>query len=181
MLSMNRAWDTNTWLETTNHLCAVMNVLADGDPREDDISPISDTSPRPKHQPGDTLPLHVASRGIGAAGSIPISLETWRKHVPHDMKRALHVAPELGDSDDRALAALAHAMHSYGLLIRCHHHTTANMRAFPKPKLREKGALIADLGLLNALMGDPPLPLELPSMAQLGGLLELLKARGIKA
>ena len=82
-------------------------VLADGDPREDDMSPISDTSPRPKQQPDGALPLHVASKGIGAAGSIPISPGVWCKHVPHDMKPALQVAPDLGDSDDQALAVLA--------------------------------------------------------------------------
>ena len=42
MLAMNRAWDTTTWLETTEHLCAVMTVLADRDPREGDISPVTD-------------------------------------------------------------------------------------------------------------------------------------------
>ena len=181
MLTMNWAWDTNTWLGSTDHLCAIMAVLADRDPREDDISPISDTSPRPKQQPGETLPLHVASKGIGAAGSIPINPEVWNKHLPCDMKRALLVAPDLGDSDDKALAVWAHAMHRDGLLIRCHHGTAANMRAFPKPKSQEKGALIADLRLLNALMGKPPRPFELPSMAQLAALLELLKAHNVKA
>ena len=176
MLCMNRAWDTNTWLETTNHLCAIMNIPADRDPREENISPVSDTSPRPKQQPDDTLPLHVASKGIGTAGSIPISPEIWHMHLPRDMKRALHVAPDLGDSDDQALAVLSHAMHKQGLLVRCPHGTTAKMRAFPKPKSQEKGALC----LLNALMGDPPRPFELPSMAQLAALLELLKARNIK-
>ena len=181
MLTMNRAWDTNTWLETTNHLCALMAVLADREPREDDILPISDTSPRPKQQPGETVPLHVASKGIGAAGSMPINPEVWNKHVPYDMKWVLQVAPDLGDSDDHALAVLTHAMHRDSLLIRCHHGTAANMRAFPKPKSQEKGAPIAHLRLLNALMGEPPRPFELPSMAQLAALLELLKACNVKA
>ena len=100
MLSMNRAWDTATWMETTEHLCAVMTVLAERDPREDDISPVTDTSPRPKHEPGDTLPLHVARNGIGAAGSIPIGADVWEKHLPCDIKRALTVAPDLGDLDN---------------------------------------------------------------------------------
>ena len=116
-----------------------MTVLADRDPREDDILPVSDTSPRPKQQPEDTLPLHVASKGIGVAGSIPINPEVWHRHLPRDMKWTLHVAPDLGDSDDRALAIQAHAMDKDGLLIRCHHRTIVNMRAFPKPKSQEKG------------------------------------------
>ena len=156
MLSMNRAWDTNTWLEITNHLCPIMTMLVDRDPREDDISPVSDTHPRPKQQPGDTPPPNVASKGIGVAGSKPISPEIWHKHLPQDMKRALQVAPNLGDSDDQALSVLAHAMHKDGPLIRCHHGTTANMRASPHL-------------------------FELPGMAQLTALLELLKARNVKA
>ena len=94
---MNRALDTNTWLETTNQLCAIKIVLSDRDPCEDDMSPISDTSPRPKQQPGDASPLHVASKAIGPAGSILVSPEVWREHFPHDMKQALQVAPDLGD------------------------------------------------------------------------------------
>ena len=58
-------------------------------------------------------------------------------------------------------------------------HCWANLRAFPKPKSAEKGALIADLRLLNSLMGSPPVPFELPSLEQLAGLLEICKARGI--
>ena len=181
MLSMNRAWDTNTWSETTNQLCAIMTVLADRDPREDGMSPITDTSPRPKQPPGGALPLHVANKGIWEAGSIPIHPEVWRKHIPHDMKRALQVALDLGDSDDQALAVLAQAMHRDGLLSRCHHKAAADMRAFPKPKSQEKGALIANLRLLNALMGELPQPFQLPSMAQLAALLELPKARDIRA
>ena len=75
LLTMNRVWDTATCLETTEHLCAIMSVLAHRDPREDAISRVTDTSPRPKHKPGDMLPLHIASNGIGAAGSIPIAAD----------------------------------------------------------------------------------------------------------
>ena len=181
MLTMNRAWDTVAWMETIDRLCAVMTVLAERDPREDDISPVTDTSPRPKHKPGNTLPLHVASHGIGAAGSIPIGADVWEKHVPRDIKRALTVAPDLGDSDDQALAVLAKAMHRDGLLVRCHNDLTANLRAFPKLKSQEKGALIADLRLLNAITGPTPRPFELPSMAQLAALLEPLRAQNIQA
>ena len=181
MLSMKRAWDRATWMETTEHLCAVMTVLAERDPREHDISPVTDKSPRPKHKPGDTLPLHVARNSIGAAGSIPIGADVWEKHLPRDIKRALTVAPDPGDSDDQALAVLATAMHRDGLLIRCHSDMTANLRAFSKPKSQEKGALVADLRLLNVMMGPPPRPFELPSMAQLAALLELLRAQNIRA
>ena len=57
MLTMNRAWDTTTWLETTEHLCAVMSVLAERDPREDDISPVMDTSRTagPRHNGGNMV------------------------------------------------------------------------------------------------------------------------------
>ena len=164
MLTMNRAWDIATWMGTTEHLCTIMTVLAERDPREDGISPVTDTIPRPKHKPGDTLPLHVASNGIGAAGSIAIGADVWEKRLPRHIKRALAVAPDLGDSDDQALAVLAKAMHRDGLLIRCRDDLTANLRAFSKPKSQEKGALIADLRLLNAMMGPAPRPFELPSM-----------------
>ena len=80
-----------------------------------------------------------------------------------------------------ALAVLAKAMHRDGLLIRCHQDVTANMRAFSIPKSQEKGAIIADLRLLNAMMGPPPPPFELPSMAQLAALLELMRAQHIRA
>ena len=181
MLAMNRAWDRGLWTTTTEHITAVMAVLADRDPREEDISPPSDTSPKPKQTPGDPLPLHVAQKGIGAAGAIPIEPDTWRKHKPAGMERALRIAPDMGESGDEALAALAKAMHRDGLLIQCTGRPTANMRAFPKPKSAEKGALIADLRLLNALMGSPPQPFELPSLTQLAALLELLRARGVQA
>ena len=181
MLAMNRAWDRGLWTTTIEHITAVVAVLADRDPREEDISPPSDTSPKPKQTPGDPLPLHVARKGIGAAGTIPIESDTWRKHKPAGMDRALRVAPDMGESDDAALAALAKAMHRDGLLIQCTDQPTANMRAFPKPKSAEKGALIADLRLLNALMGSPPQPFELPSLTQLAALLEILRARGVKA
>ena len=164
MLAMNRAWDRGLWTTTTEHITAVMAVLADRDPREEDISPPSDTSPKPKQTPGDPLPLHVAQKGIGAAGAIPIEPDTWRKHKPVGMERALRIAPDMGESGDEALAALAKAMHRDGLLIQCTGRPTSNMRAFPKPKSVEKGALIADLRLLNALMGSPPQPFELPSL-----------------
>ena len=39
MLAMNRAWDRGLWTTTTEHITAVMAVLADRDPREEDISP----------------------------------------------------------------------------------------------------------------------------------------------
>ena len=97
------------------------------------------------------------------------------------MERVLRVVPDMGDSDDEALAALAKAMHRDGLLIQCTDRPTANMRAFPKPKSAEKGALIADLRLLNALMGSPPQPFELRSLTQLAALLEILRARGVQA
>ena len=181
MLAMNRAWDQGLWNTTTEHITKVMAVLADRDPREEDISPPSDTSPKPKQTPGDPLPLHVAQKGIGAAGAIPIDSDTWREHKPAGMERALRVAPDMGESDDAALAALAKAMHRDGLLIQCTDQPTANMRAFPKPKSAEKGALIADLRLLNALMGSPPQPFELPSLTQLAALLEVLRARGVTA
>ena len=90
------------------------------------------------------------------------------------------MAPDFGDSDDQALAVLAKAMHRDGLLIRYRGDLTANLRAFPKPKSQEKGALIADLRLLNAMMGPQPQPVELPSMAQLAALLELLRAHNIR-
>ena len=177
MLAMNRAWDRGLWTTTTEHITAVMALLADRDPREEDISPPSDTSPKPKQTPGDPLPLHVAQ----TAGAIPFEADTWRKHKPAGMERALHIAPDMGESDDAALAALAKAMHRDGLLIQCTDQPTANMRAFPKPKSAETGALIADLRLLNALMGSPPQPFELPSLTQLAALLEILRARGVKA
>ena len=164
MLAMNRAWERRLWTTTTEHITAIMAVLVDRDPREEDISPPSDTSPKPKQRPGDPLPLHVAQKSIGAAGAIRIEPDTWRKHKPAGMDRALRVAPDMGDSDDAALAALAKAMHRDGLLIRCTGPPTANMRAFPKPKSADKGALIADLRLLNALMGSSPQPFELPSL-----------------
>ena len=168
-------------MESTEHLCAIMSVLADRDPREDDISLGTDTSPRPKHKPGDTLPLHVASNGMRATSSIPISADVWEKHLPRDIKRALNVAPDLGDSDDRSQAVLAKAMHRDGPLIRCRSDVTANLRAHPKPKSQEKGALIADFRLLNAMMGPPPQPFGLPSIAQLAALLELMRAQNIRA
>ena len=55
MLAMNRAWDRGLWSTTTEHITAVMAVLADRDPREEDISPPSDTSPKPKQTPGDQV------------------------------------------------------------------------------------------------------------------------------
>ena len=51
------------------------------------------------------------------------------------------------------------------------------MCASSKPKLAGKRALIAELRLLNALMGSPPQPLELPSLTQLAALLEILRDR----
>ena len=72
LLAMNWARDTPTWLQTIVHLCPVMAVLADRDLREDNISPPTDTSPRPKRKPSKALPLQVDGEGIGAAGSIPI-------------------------------------------------------------------------------------------------------------
>ena len=76
---------------------------------------------------------------------------------------------------------LAKAMHRDGLLIRRRNDLTANLSAFPKPKSQEKGALIADLRLLNAMMVPRPRPFELPSMAQLTALLELLRAQNSRA
>ena len=147
MLAMNRAWDATTWMETTEHPCSVMAMLAHWDPREDNISLPTHTSPRPKRNSGDALPLHVASWDIGVAGSIPIPPDIWRKHLPRDMERALKVAPNLGDTDNKALAVLAYAMHRDGLLIRCHGQPTANLCALPKPKSEEKG---------GAHCGPPP-------------------------
>ena len=72
-------------------------------------------------------------------------------------------------------------MHRDGLLIRCTDQPTANLRAFRKPNPEEKGALIIDLRLLNAMMGEPPRPFELPSMSRLVALLELPKAEDIQA
>ena len=181
MLAMNRSWDRGLWTTTTKHITAVMAVLVDRDPREEDISPPSDTSCKPKQTPGDPPPLHVAQKGIRAAGAIPIESDTWHKHKPASMDRSLRVAPDMGESDDAALAALAKAMHRDGLLIQCTGQPTANMRAFPKPKSADKGALGADLRLLNTLMGSPPQPFELPSLTQLAALLEILRARGVKA
>ena len=137
-----------------------MPVLAQRDSGEDDISPFADPAPRPKQNTGDTLPLHVASKGIGAAGSIPIRADVWNKHLPRDMKRALIVAPDLGDLHHQASAVLAKAMHRDGLL---------------------KGALIADMRFLNAMTGPPPRPFELPSMAQLAVLLELPRSQNVQA
>ena len=91
------------------------------------------------------------------------------------------MAPDLGDSDDQALAVLAKAMHRDGLFIRYRGDMTANLPAFPKPKSQEKGAPIADLHLLNVMMGPPPQPFELPNMAELAALLELLWAQNIQA
>ena len=51
-LAMNRAWDRGLWTTTTEHITAVVAVLADHDAREEDISPPSDTSPKPKQTPG---------------------------------------------------------------------------------------------------------------------------------
>ena len=82
------------------------------------------------------MPLDVANNGIGAAGPMPISPKPWRSHVPRDMKRALHMAPHLGNSDHHAVVVLAEAMHREGLLIRCQYRRAANMRAFAKAKLR---------------------------------------------
>ena len=76
-------------------------------------------------------------------------------------------------------ATLAAAMERDGLLRRCPDTAGANLRAFPKPKSAEKGALIAELRLLNSLMGSPPVPFELPSLEQLAGLMEICKARGV--
>ena len=181
MLAMNRASDRGLWTTTTEHITTVMALLADRDPGEEELSPPSDTSPKPKQTPGDPLPLHVAQKHIGAAGAIPIEPDTWRKHKRAGMERALCIAPDMGESGDEALAALAKAMHLDGLPIQCTGRPTANMRAFAKPRSAEKGALIADLRLLNALMGSLPQPFELPSLTQLEALLELLRARGVEA
>ena len=117
MLAMNRAWDRGLWTTTTQHITAVMALLADCDPGGEDISPSYDTSPKPKQTPGDPLQLHVAQKGIGAAGAIPIQSDTWRKHKPAGMEGALRVALDMEESDDAALAVLAKAMHRDGLLI----------------------------------------------------------------
>ena len=156
-----------------------MALLADRETKYDDISPPTDTGPRPERNPGEALPLHATSKGIAAAGSIPMPRHVWCKHVPDDMETTLRLAPNLDDTDDQALAVLAHRMHRDGLRICCNGRPTAILRAFPKPKLEEKGARMADFRLLNAMMGEPPRPFELPIMSQLAALLELLKAYNV--
>ena len=164
MLALNRAHDRGTWTQTANHLMAVLTAIADLDPRDVDVSLPSDTSPKPQQAPQGALPQHVAQRGIGTAGAIPVPRDIWQRHRPPGLDRALRLAPDLGGSDDPILATLAVAMERDGLLRRCPDTAGANLRAFPKPKSAEKGALIADLRLLNSLMGSPPVPFELPSL-----------------
>ena len=49
----------------------------------------------------------------------------------------------------------------------------------PSPNQPKKGALIADLRLLNSLMRSPPVPFELPRLEQLAGPRDICKARGV--
>ena len=60
MLALNRAHDRGAWEQTADHLVAVLTAVTDLDPREVDISPPSDTSPKPPQTPQGTLPQHVA-------------------------------------------------------------------------------------------------------------------------
>ena len=179
MLALNRAHDRGTWIQTANHLVAVLTGVSNLDARDVDISQPSDTNPKPQQAPQGTLPQHVAQRGIGTAGAIPVQHDIWQRHRPPGLDRALRLAPDLGGSDDPILAPLAAAMERDGLLRRCPDTAGANLRAFRKPKSAAKGALLADLRLLNSLMGSPPVPFELPSLEQLAGLMEICKARGV--
>ena len=139
---------------------------------EEDYDPYDGTD-----RPNGPLDPGVAANGLGEAGCVPVPPDIWEKHAPKGLEWALRQIPDQGCTWDPGLAAMAERMCADGLLNRDLQGGPSNLKAFAKPKNATKGALIADLRALNALL-PKPLPFALPSLSELGDLFTACKHLG---
>ena len=153
-------------------------VIAQVDPStiaSTDTSPTTDLSPQTKQdsKSGWGKPsLEVASKGIGKAGTIDIPDDIWEQYAPKDLDKAFKYGPHMGESREKTLLAMATQMVNDGLL-KISEHKASNFKAFTKYKSAVKAALIADVRVINKLITDKAKPFTMPTLDQLGALLEL--------
>ena len=172
VITLNRSWEGGTIHETLPIVLEILVTLTRCDIDEEDYDPYDGTD-----RPNGPLDPGVAANGLGEAGCVPVPPDIWEKHAPKGLEWALRQIPDQGCTWDPGLAAMAERMCADGLLNRDLQGGPSNLKAFAKPKNATKGALIADLRALNALL-PKPLPFALPSLSELGDLFTACKHLG---
>ena len=162
ILTLNRAWEGGVIQDVQTMVLEVLVTLTRCDLEEEDYDPYDGFN-----RPSGPLDPGFAGKGLGEAGSVHVPLDIWNKHAPMSLRWALDALPDQGETKDPGLAALAHRMCEDGLIHRDEEGTKSCLKAFAKAKNAEKGALIANLPVLNSPLVKP-LPFPLPSLSNLG-------------
>ena len=134
-------------------------VIAQVDPStiaSTDTSPTTDLSPQTTQDAksgwSKLLP-EVASKGIGKAGTIDLPDNIWEHYAPSDLDKAFEYLPDMGESKEKTLLAMATQMVKDGLL-KISEHKASNFKTFTKYKSAVKAVLIADVRVINKLITD---------------------------
>ena len=174
LLTLNRAWEGGTFLQTVIVVLEVLVTLTRTDLAEEEYDPY-DGVERP---PGKQDPP-IGEKSLGTASCVPVPSDICDKHAPVSLDWALRVLPDQGHRRDSGLHALAGGVARDGLLGVKPDPCPSQFRVFAKSRNATKGALLGDLPELTSLL-PKPLPFKLPSLRQLDSLFSLCKSLKLK-